>query len=141
MLNKYIVSTALVILLLMSYISAHAQNTFPRFDGDRVNYEMQIDVRGNFISGICVILQEKDLIKGSIVNEFGVSIIDFTYNMNKDKVKLHYVFKALNKWYIRRVLRRDLKTIMALMRDGKTSFNDAKHKLIFTFKVNHDFEK
>lgn len=141
MLDKYVFKIVFVIFMLISIESANSQSAFPRNNGDTANYEMQIDARGNFISGICMMVLDEDKIKCSIINEFGVSIIDFTYNTEKDKVKLHYVFKTLNKWYLRRVLRRDLKRIIAIMRIGGTSFVDSRHKLNFTFKINHDIEK
>ncbi len=48
-------------------------------------------------------------ITGSMINEFGVSAIDFSYSREKQKVKLWSVVNFLNKWYIKRVLKNDIK--------------------------------
>lgn len=93
------------------------------------------------LSGICILLCSGDTVKASIVNNFGATLIDYSYDTKKSKIKLHYVFEKLNKWYIRRVLKRNLKKIMLAMRSGESSYKDVRHKLSYTFILNHDIEK
>lgn len=63
------------------------------------------------ITGICLARQTDDGLVGSVVNEFGIHFFDFTCQNNR--VKVSNVFPAMNKWYIRRVLRSDLRLLSA----------------------------
>lgn len=94
-------------LLLALPISVQAQTTFPSADGERAKYAAYIEMPKAYVSGICVLLQEDGLIKGSLFNEFGITALDFTYNPQRDKIKLHSVIKMMDKWYIRKVLKKD----------------------------------
>jgi len=70
-------------------------------------YNVVIDVRGKQITGICVIeMQTSGDLVGTVVNEFGVKAFDFT--RRRGRVKLRNVFRPINKWYIKRVVRKDL---------------------------------
>lgn len=81
-------------------------------DGDepvmsmRQAFEIEMD-RG-YLSGILITVDRGNEIAGSMVNEFGISAIDFKYDKESQKVKLTNVVKFLDKWYIRRVLAEDL---------------------------------
>ena len=71
--------------------SASAQeNLFPRADGDRARYDVQIDFEKAYLSGVCLMLQEGGIIKASVVNEFGASALDFSYDLEKKKVTEGY---------------------------------------------------
>ena len=59
--------------------------------------------------------------------------MDFTYDIKKDKVKLMYVMNTLNKWYIKRVLKKDLKEVMHLMQNGENEYRNNKRKLYYQF--------
>lgn len=61
------------------------------------------------LTGILITKESEETIDGSMINEFGVSAIDFTYNRTSDKLKLVNVIGFLNKWYIKRVLKNDIK--------------------------------
>ena len=114
--------------------SASAQeNLFPRADGDRARYDVQIDFEKAYLSGVCLMLQEGGIIKASVVNEFGVSALDFSYDLEKKKVKIHHVIANMNKWYIKRILRRDLRKVMSLLADGQNAYEDEKYGIIYTF--------
>lgn len=76
---------------------------------DTQRYAFQIETPKAFLSGILITKVQHDCIIGSLVNEFGVSAIDFSYNKEKDKLKLINVVSFLNKWYIKKVLNSDLK--------------------------------
>jgi hypothetical protein len=94
---------------------------------------MYIEFEKGYLSGICILGKENNIIKSSIINEFGVSIMDFTYDIKKDKVKLMYVMNTLNKWYIKRVLKKDLKEVMHLMHNGENEYRNNKRKLYYQF--------
>lgn len=74
-------------------------------------YNMVIDARGHRISGIAMVEPFDDGgTVGTIVNEFGVKVLDFTCTAGRTRVL--NVIGALNRWYIRRVLRRDIGIIV-----------------------------
>lgn len=102
-------------------ITAVAQ-PLPLKDGERQRREIQIDIGRACLSGILVMLQEDDTLKASVVNEFGVSFMDFTYSATNDKVKLVSLTARLDKWYIRRMLRRDLLQLIHRMQRGETTY-------------------
>ena len=78
---------------------------------ETIQYGMVMTARGQEVTGVCVIEYGQDsCLVGSVVNEFGVKAFDFMYD--KGKTKVLNVIKPLNKWYICRVLRRDLKIIL-----------------------------
>ena len=87
----------LIVLLVVIPLSAMGQLTYPEKDGDKVCYNLQIEIRESYVSGICIMVNNDGLIMSSIVNEFGVSMIDFTYSENKNKVKIHTINLAFFK--------------------------------------------
>lgn len=75
----------------------------------------QIETPKGFISGIMLVNENGETINGSMINEFGVSAIDFSYSKKKQKVKLMNVVSFLNKWYIKQVLKNDLKFCLHIL--------------------------
>jgi len=109
-------------------ISVSGQTTFPISDGEHIKYSAYIEMQRAYISGICVLQNENNVIKGCLFNEFGLTAIDFSYNLKRQKVKLHSVFKILDKWYIRRVLRKDIAQLMMCLQKGETYYqNESRH--------------
>ncbi len=109
--------------------------TFPNDSINRVCYTMQIDINKAYVSGVLILVKDGNIIKSSMINEFGLSMMDFIYNLQKDKVELKYVTKALNKWYIKRLLKKDLKEIMHIMQTGGTEYDNSKRKLKYYFNL------
>lgn len=72
-------------------------------------YSFQIEMNKAFISGVLLANEDDGIINGSMINEFGVSAIDFTYSKKKQKVKILNVVSFLNRWFIKMVLKKDLK--------------------------------
>jgi 4'-phosphopantetheinyl transferase len=83
-------------------------------DIEYIDYNKQLDKLA------LKVLSEKEIIK---------------YNIKKDKVKLIYVMNTLNKWYIKRVLKKDLKEIMHLMQNGENEYRNNKRKLYYQFTL------
>lgn len=77
------------------------------FPAERIPFA--IEYHNSRITGMLIIKAEDGVIKGSMVNEFGMSALDFKYEVCSDKMQLISVVGWLDKWYIRRVLRNDLK--------------------------------
>lgn len=120
-------------LLLAQPISVQAQTTFPSAEGERAKYAAYIEMPKAYVSGICVLLQEDGLIKGSLFNEFGITALDFTYNPQRDKIKLHSVMKMMDKWYIRKVLKKDLRQVMKTLKEGKTEYTNQRRHIVYRF--------
>lgn len=72
-------------------------------------YTFQIETSKGGVSGILLANSSGQAIMGSMVNEFGVSAIDFSYSTAKNKIKLLRVISFLNKWYIKKVLANDIR--------------------------------
>lgn len=120
-------------MLLALSISVQAQTTFPSADGERAKYAAYIEMPKAYVSGICVLLQEDGLIKGSLFNEFGITALDFTYNPQRDKIKLHSVMKMMDKWYIRKVLKKDLRQVMKTLKEGQTEYTNQRRHIVYRF--------
>lgn len=125
----------LISLVLVLFISnlLYAQHSFPVHPGEKARYRVMIEMPKSYLSGICILYQDSAEVKGSIFNEFGVSAIDFSYIPYKDKVKLRHVMKMLNKWYIKRVLRKDLLALIHNLKEGIYEYDDLKYKISFRF--------
>ena len=52
---------------------------FPVNDGERVKYDAMIQMANGYISGVCVLLCERGVVRGGWFNEFGITALDFTY--------------------------------------------------------------
>ncbi|MCM1066626.1 MAG: hypothetical protein NC418_03515 [Muribaculaceae bacterium] len=72
-------------------------------------YNFSLDTGKAYLSGIMIVSESDDAITGSMINSFGISALDFRYDKASRKVKLLSVVSFLDKWYIRRVLREDIK--------------------------------
>jgi len=120
----------------------HAQSTFPTNEGERVKYNAYIEMPRAYISGVSVLLKEGDVIKGSLFNEFGMTALDFTYDPKRQKVKLHHVMKMMDKWYIRRVIRKDMAQLMRCLQKGETQYNNERRHINYQFiPIEHEVTK
>lgn len=132
---RYLLSTKTILIVVLMTVTASmfGQTQFPQFDGDRARYDVKIDIRKAYISGVCVMVKDEGIIKASIMNEFGISAMDFTYNPTKDKVKILSVMSKMNKWYIKRVLRKDLRQMMHLLPQDIYTYENKKYQITYTF--------
>lgn len=102
-------------------------------------YTVQIDIRKAYISGICIIHEEEEVVTASIMNEFGVSALTYKYYKTSGKVKILNIFKPMNKWYIKRVLKKDLKKIMQEMPlQDPLTYENRKYNIIYQFTPLND---
>ncbi|EGN58210.1 hypothetical protein PRBRB14_25750 [Hallella multisaccharivorax DSM 17128] len=126
---------AYISLLLCLFLSqgADAQHSFPTHDGDRQLYNAFIETPKGQLTGLCMLLQDEDSIKGAIVNEFGVSALDFVYSIKDDQLRLRDVMAMMDKWYIRKVLEADLKHVLHALKQGQTQWMDERYKIKYTF--------
>ena len=87
---------------------------------------MQIEVKKAYISGICGMLFEDGKLKACVVNEFGLSAMDFEYDP--------HVIKKLDHWYIKRFLKRDLRILIHNLRQGINKYENTKYEITYTFQ-------
>lgn len=129
---------ALVVMFTLT-LQLSAQSIYPSQEGDRTRCNVQIDFKKAYISGICMMLNESQTVRASVMNEFGVSALSFTYDENKGKVKIQYVIKQLNKWYIKRVLKRDLREVMTMLKDESgNTYKNERFNIKYTFTPMQD---
>jgi hypothetical protein len=75
-------------------------------------YNLLLQVRGNDLSGICVMkMVSPTEMVGTVINEFGLTAFDFEYK--EGKTRLSNLPPFLDKWYIRKILRKDLSFFFA----------------------------
>ena len=118
---------------------AQDKNLLPLHEGECIRYDAYIEMPHAYISGICILLNDEQIIKGSLINEFGITAIDFIYYPKKEKVKLCSVFGAMDKWYIHRVLRKDLVQLLQCLKQGETQYVNKRRNIIYNFKpVDND---
>ena len=79
--------------------------------------------------------------RGVIFNEFGITALEFTYHPSAKKVKLVQVIKMLDKWYIRRVLKKDLQCVIENLLKGISTYEDEKYHIKYVFSLMHDCDK
>ena len=115
-----IILTALFTLL--SPVTLPAQH-LPVEEGERSRCGIEIDMGRAHLTGQCLMLMEEGVVKVSMVNEFGVSYVDFTYSPTKKKVRLLSVNARLDRWYIRLTLSKDLRSLMENLSRGLPQYS------------------
>lgn len=125
-----VTSLLISLLMLLSALSVSAQDSSDSlfsFQGNTLKYNMSIQRKEMNITGICMMRRTGNDIIGSVVNEFGIKAFDFDYNIDKKKVKLNNVVGFINKWYIRKIIKGDLKYLFSY---GKNMEKDKNRDLI-----------
>ena len=109
------------------------QHPLPDSIGSKMKYNATIEMKKGYLSGICILIRDKDGYKGSIFNEFGISVLDFTYQPVTGKVKLENVIQLLDKWYIKRLLKQDLSQVIKNLQKGISIYDNKKYKIHYQF--------
>lgn len=109
------------------------QHPLPDSIGSKMKYNASIEMKKGYLSGICMLIRDKDGYKGSIFNEFGISVLDFTYQPVTGKVKLENVIQLLDKWYIKRLLKQDLSQVIKNLQKGISIYDNKKYKIHYQF--------
>jgi len=103
-------------LLLWSAVSSAADYLLPL--SGRQEYRVAISARGVDLTGVCIVKTDGEGSRGALVNEFGIHALDFTLTTDRTKVKLLNVTPALDRWYIRKVIRRDFRQLFGATAAG-----------------------
>lgn len=103
---------------------------------DSLQLSVQISMEKVAFSGVCLIIADSsEVYKGAIVNEFGIKAFTFIYNERKSKIHLFEIMPLLNRWYIRRILRRDLQQIIPqIIIHGKCKYTNPKYRINYSFQ-------
>ena len=109
------------------------QHPLPDSIGSKMKYNASIEMKKGYLSGICILIRDKDGYKGSIFNEFGISVLDFTYQPVTGKVKLENVIQLLDKWCIKRLLKQDLSQVIKNLQNGISIYDNKKYKIHYQF--------
>ena len=104
-------------LLWMAVVAVAADYLLP-LDG-RQEYSVAIMARGAEITGVCIVKTDAEGSRGAIVNEFGIHALDFMVSADRRKVKLLNVIPMMDCWYVRRVVKKDLRMLFNATADGK----------------------
>lgn len=135
--QKFLISISISLFFLLA-LPMQAQSLLPDTLGARVKYEATIEMKSGYLSGICVMVKNERDIKGCLFNEFGISALDFTYFPDCKKIKLDGVIKMLNKWYIKKVLKKNLLQLMENLQQGISTYHDEKYKINYNFLLLRD---
>lgn len=92
--------------------AAAPERFFPTDEGERAEYAVVLEFGEARLSGICVVKRMEGRLAGSMLNEFGIRAFDFRCGAGDRRAELSNVTAFLDRWYIRRTLRRDLALLL-----------------------------
>lgn len=125
------------IAVLLCFITFNERSYASESNDANRRYAVRIDIRNAYISGVCIMHSDNDRTLSSIVNEFGVSALTFSYDERNRKVKIINILKQMNKAYIRKVLKSDLKKILPELRDytaeGSYTYRNPRIDIRYSF--------
>jgi hypothetical protein len=144
----YISSLALLLTSCNSFVchnistgnTAKQKAAISLFDTTQVRkFKTKINYKSTEITGIIIVKNINDsTLAGSFINEFGLKGFDFTIANNS--AQLGYIFKNLDKWYIRNKLESDLHFIFSrpacsacLINDTVAYVSIVKRSLHYTY--------
>lgn len=127
--------------------AAYASDYLLPLEG-RQQFTVFISARGMELTGVCIIRTDEEGSRGAIVNEFGVHALDFTLSSDRRKVKLLNVMPVMDHWYIKKVVRGDLKYLflatetpqskgkrtVTVEDDGTVTLENMKYRLKYSLK-------
>lgn len=105
-----------------------------------MRYSVLIDMPKAYLSGVCVMRRE-GTVQGTVFNEFGVTSLSFHYDPVRQKVRLHYLVAMMDKWYIRRVLRRDLLRLLQQLEQGETRYENTRQHITYVMTPIYDTQE
>lgn len=106
------IAAVLLFLSLAVWSSASVQAAEVRESASR--YSVRIEMSQAYIGGICIVKGDESCLTASVVNEFGVSMVTFRYDLNKGKVKIVNCIRQLRRPFLRKVLKKDFRIILDL---------------------------
>lgn len=135
---------SLLLILLSWHNLGFAQDSwlfYPDSVGQRIRYEIIIEMPKAYLSGLMIMHKPTEgRVDASVINEFGISLMDLSYDEKRNKVKILSLNDKMNKWYIKRVLSNDFKHIFKAMREGSHEYLNSKRKIKYSFQPANETE-
>lgn len=128
-----------ILLCFLMTVSVIASARAAEAEGRFARYNIRIDMKEAYISGICMIRDDESLITASVINEFGVSMMTLSHDKAKDKTKLVNCIKQLRNPMIRKVLKQDFQIIFSEYQkqdpasDNRIEYTNTKHRITYNF--------
>ena len=101
-------------------------------------YSAMIELPKAYVSGVCLLSERADTLTGCLFNEFGISALEFVRYPGQKKVKILSIVKMLDKWYVKRVLSRDIASLLDGLQQGRTTYRNEHRKINYTFTLLTD---
>ena len=109
-------------------------NVTAEADGALARYSAMIEMPKAYLSGICVVRTDTaGVVTGCLFNEFGISALEFIIKPGDKNAQLLSVLKMLDKWYIKRVLSRDLVLLFDRLAHGETTYCNERRHITYKF--------
>lgn len=126
---------ALLLLLgLLFALALRAQSAAPDSTAAPDRWRVHLTFDKAALSGLCLVRTQGDTLVGAVVNEFGLQAFDFTFDRRRGKVRLSHLLPMLDRWYIRRTLRRDLALLLQDYRpDAPLHYHNARRNIDYLF--------
>ncbi len=112
-------------------------------------YRVQLQARNATLDGVLAVKIVDGNINGVVINDFGIKAFAFIISHDRKKVKLQDVMPMLNHWYVKRVLKSDLKllfnitdcdkqpkgkkTQIEILDDGSIKMTNTKYHIEYLF--------
>lgn len=105
---------------------------FPLPEGGKARYAVMIDFGKAYVSGVCALARENDEVLGAVFNEFGVSVISFSYHAGTHRTKVLHTAGFLRRWHLKRVLKHDIGTLMDALTPSGATYRNERHRISYT---------
>lgn len=116
---------------------------------EKAKYTFNLQYKQYRFTGLCIMKRDGKTIAGSVINEFGIKAFDFLYNPSNKRIRVLNVIGVMDKWYIKRTLKKDWKYLLAYpdvgrrenkkrqirVEDGQIVFENLKRDLVYTFNL------
>lgn len=119
-------------------------------EGGKTTYAVHVAFPAADLTGVCVVKDMGDAIRGTLVNEFGAKVLDFSLRPDRRRVKLLSVASFLQAGPVRRGIRRDLTRLfsareselgqekghkkIAVLEDGTVELINGRWKASYAFR-------
>ena len=143
--RRYLALVSVMCITLCSMAQSHVLQV-P--DTGRLELRTSINVHDNQLSGITIIKQVDGCVKGIMMNEFGIKVLAFELSRNRNKIKLTDVVALMNHWWIKRIVKSDIKYLFNVTTDqigieknrrkvitanGVITLENSRHDITYTF--------
>lgn len=147
--TKALTKVVLALLLNLAFAAAptglRAQTSLLPDCGTTRRYAVSVTMPRAALSGICLLRADSATttggaatLRGTIVNEFGLTAMSFEDRPGTDRVRLADLVPMLDKWYVRRTLRRDLHRLLEALREGKTTYRNERRSIDYQLTPMRD---